>query len=56
MIEKVPSNAVDDPVVHVQYYNIQGIEVYRPVPFGLYIVKETHASKQITVSKKWINK
>ena len=56
LIKKVSFNGVDDPVVRVQYYNIEGIEAYRPVPFRLYIVKETHASKQITVSKKWINK
>ena len=41
----------NDPVIRVQYYNLQGIEERYPVPFRLYIVKETHASRKIVVKK-----
>ncbi|MDR3297567.1 MAG: hypothetical protein LBS94_04970 [Prevotellaceae bacterium] len=43
---------VNDPVVAVQYYNFMGREVREPQHSDLVIVKRTHASGKVTVSKE----
>jgi hypothetical protein len=57
LIEKLPdtgsaieSVTVDDAVVRVEYYNLQGQKVIRPVE-GIYLVKKTHASNRVSVEK-----
>jgi hypothetical protein len=43
---------VNDPVVAVQYYNIMGREVREPQHSDVVIVKRTHASGKVKVSKE----
>jgi len=46
------SPTINDPVVSVKYYNLEGIEV-QPVKGMIYIVKKTYASQRVTVSKEF---
>ncbi len=42
---------IDDPVVSVHYYNLQGAKVNAPVERGVYIVKKTLKSQKQVVEK-----
>jgi chondroitin AC lyase len=43
---------INDPVVDVQYYNLQGLEIREPSISGIYIVKKTYASKKTVKNKE----
>jgi hypothetical protein len=42
---------LNDPVIHTEYYNLQGQKVQYPVRNSLYIVKKTHSSGQVDTVK-----
>jgi hypothetical protein len=44
----------NDFVVSVVYYSLYGREIQRPFMTGVYIIKETYASKKVVVTKKVI--
>jgi hypothetical protein len=47
-----PAGQIDDPVVAVKYYNLQGMEISQPLEKGVYIVEKIHASQKISVTKE----
>lgn len=47
------ANGITDQVVSRKYYNLQGVEVARPVPNTVYIVKKTLKSGKIVSAKEF---
>jgi hypothetical protein len=41
----------NDPVIEQRYYNLQGIEIAKPVQYGVYIVKKIHVSQRTETVK-----
>jgi hypothetical protein len=52
----IDSKEIDDTLVDVKYYTLQGIEVKSPVKGAIYIVKKTYASSKTKVEKTLIRK
>jgi chondroitin AC lyase len=44
----------NDPVIHTQYYNLQGQKMTQPSETGVYIIQKTHQSKKVTTTKELI--
>jgi hypothetical protein len=55
-IESLITIASNDPVVKTRYYTLQGIETQQPAINEIYIVKKTHASRKIDITKVIYNK
>ena len=45
---------INDEIVKTQYYDLSGCEIYRPGISGIYIMKNTYASKKVTTEKVYI--
>jgi len=42
----------NDPVIAIKYYNLRGMEIPQTPEEGVYIVKKTHASQKISMTKE----
>ncbi len=49
-------NVANDPIIEVHYYNLQGIEIPKPVTNGIYLVKKVYESRNVEIVKTFINK
>lgn len=47
---------VEDSVIAVEYYSLQGIKIPNPAHPGIYIIKKTYESQKVEVTKVFINK
>jgi hypothetical protein len=45
---------LNDPVVSIRYYNLQGQEVRQPSVTGIYILRKQHLSGRVTMEKRLI--
>jgi len=44
-------NPDNDEIIAVRYYNLQGIEISKPIVTGVYIIKTTYKSNRVKITK-----
>jgi hypothetical protein len=49
-----PAGNNDDTITETRYYTLQGVEVQKPVPGNMYIVKKVYASKKSEITKSFV--
>ncbi|GHU68608.1 hypothetical protein FACS189413_05910 [Bacteroidia bacterium] len=55
-LENITTGNVSDPVIETHYYNLQGMQIRRPLDNEIYLVKKIFASKKVEITKTFNKK